>query len=83
MKNGGLVRVRANILSPGVSNDIINTWLSTMNASLAKTKLWSDTWLSNISEYENQTLEAFVAASRLCAKFDCPVATAHDSETGL
>ena len=25
-------------------------------------------------EYENQTLEAFVAASRLSAKFDCPVA---------
>ena len=25
-------------------------------------------------EYENQTLEAFVADSRLFAKFDCPVA---------
>ena len=43
-----------------------------------------------LCEYENQTLEAFVAASRLYAKFDCPVvrqkvallATAHDCETG-
>ena len=42
-------------------------------------------------EYENQTLEAFVAASRLYAKFDRPVpsqnisllATAHDRETNL
>ena len=44
-----------------------------------------------LCEYENQTLEAFVAASRLSAKFDCPVdrqnisllATAHDCDTGL
>ena len=51
-----------------------------------------------LCEYENQTLEAFVSASRFCflififyAKFDCPVAyqkflllvTAHDYETGL
>ena len=44
-----------------------------------------------LCEYENQTLEAFIAASRLSAKFDCPVArhnfsllaTAHDWETGL
>ena len=42
-------------------------------------------------KYENQTLEAFVAGSRLYAKFDCPVARqsfsllvpAHDCETGL
>ena len=27
-----------------------------------------------LCEYENQTLEAFVAASCLYAKFDCPVA---------
>ena len=27
-----------------------------------------------LCEYKNQTLEAFVAASRLYAKFDCPVA---------
>ena len=26
-----------------------------------------------VSEYENQTLEAFVAVSRLYIKFDCPV----------
>ena len=40
-------------------------------------------------EYEKQTLEAFVAASRLSAKFDCPVdrqnvlllASAHACET--
>ena len=52
------------------------------DASLAKVQL---------CEYENQTLEAFVAASCLIAKFDCPVArqkfsllaTAHDCETGL
>ena len=44
-----------------------------------------------LCEYENQTLEALVAASRLSAKCDCPVthqnfkllATAHDCETGL
>ena len=44
-----------------------------------------------LCEYENQTLEAFVAASRLYTKFDCLVArqnvsllaTAHDRETGL
>ena len=44
-----------------------------------------------LCEYKNQTLEAFVAASRLSAKFDCPVArqnvsllaTAHDCETDL
>ena len=44
-----------------------------------------------MEDYENQTLEAFVAASRLYAKFDCPVAcrnfsllaTAHDCETGF
>ena len=44
-----------------------------------------------LCEYENQTLEAFVVASHLSAKFDCPVArqnvsllaTAHDCETGL
>ena len=44
-----------------------------------------------LCEYENQTLEAFVAASCLYAKFDCPVAcqnfsllgTAHDCETTL
>ena len=42
-------------------------------------------------EYENQTLETFVAASRLYARFDCTVAhqnfpllsTAHVCETGL
>ena len=47
--------------------------------------------LVQLCEYENQTLEAFVAASRSYAKFDCPVArqnfsllpTAHDCETGL
>ena len=27
-----------------------------------------------LCEYENQTLEAFVAASRSYAKFDCPLA---------
>ena len=42
-----------------------------------------------MEDHKNQTLEAFVAASRLYAKFDCPVvrqnlsllATAHDCET--
>ena len=44
-----------------------------------------------VCEYENQTLEAFVAASRSYVKFDCPVArqkfslltTAHDCENAL
>ena len=54
---------------------------------------WRTTTLAKMEmcEYENQTLEAFAAASRLYAKFDCPVArqdcsllaTAHDCETGL
>ena len=58
---------------------------------------WQTEWKTvplakvQLCEYENQTLEAFVAASRLYAKFDCPVArqncpllaTAHDCETGL
>ena len=37
---------------------------------------WKTTPLATVQlcEYENQTLEAFVAASRLSAKFDCPVA---------
>ena len=43
-----------------------------------------------LREYENQTLEAFVAARHLYTKFDCPVAhqkvsllvTVHDFETG-
>ena len=60
-------------------------------------KTWQKEWKTaplakvQLCEYENQTLEAFVAASRLYAKFDCPVArqklsrlaTAHDCETGL
>ena len=33
----------------------------------------NQTW-QTLCEYENQTLEAFVAARRLSAKFDCPVA---------
>ena len=37
-----------------------------LHASLAKVQL--------CEENENQTLEAFVAASCLYAKFDCPVA---------
>ena len=44
-----------------------------------------------LCEGENKTLEALVAASRLSAKFDCPVvhqnfpllAAAHDCGTGL
>ena len=58
---------------------------------------WQTEWKTaplakvQLCEYENQTLEAFVAASSSYAKFDCPVArqnfslvaTAHDRETGL
>ena len=58
---------------------------------------WQTEWKTvplaavQLCEYENQTLEAFLAASRLYSKFDCPVArqnllllaTAHDCETGL
>ena len=45
-----------------------------------------------LCEYENQNMQAFVTASRLYAKFDCPVAcqnfslldiAKHDCETGL
>ena len=44
-----------------------------------------------LCEHENQTLKFFFAASRLYAKFNCPVArqnvspitTAHDCETGI
>ena len=59
------------------------TWQTeSKTAALAKGKLW---------EYENQTLEAFFAASLLNTKFDCPVARqdfthlaiAHVCETGL
>ena len=53
---------------------------------------WQTEWKTvplakvQLCEYENQTLEAFVVASRLYTKFDCPVAhqnlsalaTAHD-----
>ena len=41
---------------------------------------WQTEWKTaplakvQLCEYENQTLEAFVAASRLYTKFDCPVA---------
>ena len=58
---------------------------------------WQTEWKTaplarvQLCEYENQTLEAFVAASRLYAKYACPVAcqnfsllaTVHDCETGL
>ena len=66
-------------------------------------KFWRATGQSNLVdsmelakvqfyEYENQNLQAFVAANHLYAKFDCPVAcqdfsqllaTAHDCETWL
>ena len=58
---------------------------------------WQTAWKTaplakvQLCEYENQTLEAFVAASYSYVKYDCPVAqqnssllaTAHDCETGL
>ena len=58
---------------------------------------WQTEWKTaplakvQLSEYENQTLEAFVVVSHLYAKFDCPVAcpncsllgTVHGCETGL
>ena len=58
---------------------------------------WQTEWKTaplakvQLCEYENQTLEAFVAASRLSATFHCAVArqncsllaTAHDCESGL
>ena len=33
-----------------------------------------DCFIGHSAEYGNQTLKAFAAASRLYAKFDCPVA---------
>ena len=64
-------------------SELIQTWQTEWKtASLATVQFGG---------YENQTLEAFVAASRLFAKFDCPVvflncsllATAHDREIAL
>ena len=60
-------------------------------------QIWQTEWKTaslvkvQVCEYENQTLEVFVAVSRLSAEFDCPVAhqnisfiaTAHCCETGL
>ena len=60
-------------------------------------RTWQTEWKTaplakvQLCEYENQTLEDFVVASRLYVKFDCPVAcqnlsllaTAHDCKTGL
>ena len=59
--------------------------------------IWQTEWKTaplakvQLCEYENQTLEAFVAASSLYAKYDCTVvcqnlpflATAHDYQTRL
>ena len=54
-------------------------------------KFWWATGQSNLADrIEEETLEAFVVARHLYAKFDCPVAhqnfsllaTAHDCETG-
>ena len=58
---------------------------------------WQTEWKTapmakvQLCEYENQTLEAFVVASRLYVKYDCAVAgqnfsllaTGHDCETGV
>ena len=62
---------------------------------LLDNQTWQTEWKTaslaavQLCEYENQTLKAFVADSRLFAKFDCPVArqnfslsaSAHDYET--
>ena len=58
-----------------------------------KQKEWKTAPLAKVQlcEYENQTLEVFVAVTRSYAKFDCPLAlqnisflaTVHDCETGL
>ena len=75
--------------SCAVAKSEISDWL-------LDNQTWQTEWktaplsTAQLCEYENQTLEAFVAASRLSAKFDCPVArqkfsllaTAHDCETG-
>ena len=64
---------------------------------LLDNQTWQTEWKTaplakvQLCEYENQTLEAFVAASCSYVKFDCAVArqnvsllaTAHDCETGL
>ena len=47
---------------------------------LLDNQTWQTEWKTaplakvQLCEYENQTLEAFVAARRLYVKFDCPVA---------
>ena len=73
-------------------------WLKVTNSGWSlDNQTWQKEWKTaqlakvQLCEYENQTLEAFVAASCLSAKFDCPMAhhnfsllaTAHDCETGL
>ena len=73
----------ANSKSSGGTLDIIK--LGRQNGRLAPLAI------GQLCEYGNQTLEAFVLASCLCAKFNCPVngqkfsllATGHNCETGL
>ena len=66
------------------------------SGGLLDNQTWQTQWKTaplakaHLCEHENQTWEAFVVASRLYSKFDCPVArqnvlllaTAHDCETG-
>ena len=53
---------------------------SSSNGETLDNQTWQTEWKTaplatvQLCEYENQTSEAFVAASRLSAKFDCPVA---------
>ena len=65
-------------------------WRATGKSNLADRMEDCSTDHRAVVEFENLTLEAFVAATRLYTKFDCPVprqkssllATAHNCETG-
>ena len=73
-------------------NFLTDDWINVSGQSnLADRREGCSYGQSAVAEYENQTLEAFAAASCSYAKYDCPVAcqnfsllaTAHDCKTGL
>ena len=58
---------------------MLSSWKRTFLAGHLDNQTWQTEWKTallakvQLCEYQNQTLEAFVAANRLSAKFDCPV----------
>ena len=86
-------------MNPNSKKSVILTWFQSFKISSGPldNQTWHTEWKTaplateQLCENENQTLEAFVVASRFSAKSDCPVvrqnilmlATAHDCESGL